>query len=83
MDSLPIYHMLQCENLSDAEHMTWLIINHVTDLIELSGESPVQDFISAIHRNPAASSLFIQAIHARGQAVCQVSIKESTICYRL
>lgn len=28
---------------------------------------------SAIHRNPAASSLFIQAIHARGESVCRVS----------
>lgn len=55
-----------CENLNDAERMTWLIVNHVTDLIELSDEPPVQDFISAIHRNSAASGLFIQAIHSRG-----------------
>lgn len=68
-----------CENLSDAEHMTWLIINHVTDLIELSTESPVQDFISAIHRNPAASSLFIQAIHARGESVCRPSLVKKTL----
>ncbi|KAL8615828.1 hypothetical protein ACOMHN_048536 [Nucella lapillus] len=68
-----------CENLSDAEHMTWLIINHVTDLIELSNESPVQDFISAIHRNPAASSLFIQAIHARGESVCRPSLVKKTL----
>lgn len=37
--------VLQCENMLDAEHMTWLVINHVTDLIQLSRESPVQDFI--------------------------------------
>ncbi|ELT98253.1 hypothetical protein CAPTEDRAFT_220329 [Capitella teleta] len=54
-----------CENLSDAEHMTSVIINHVNDLIDLSHEPPVQDFISAIHRNSAASGLFIQAIHSR------------------
>ena len=36
---------IQCENLNDSEHMTWVIINHVRDLIELCEESPVQDFI--------------------------------------
>nr|XP_006822985.1 PREDICTED: huntingtin [Saccoglossus kowalevskii] len=56
---------IQCENLTDAEPMTWLIINHVSDIIDLSHEPPVLDFISAIHRNPAASGLFIQALHLR------------------
>ncbi|XP_070540509.1 huntingtin-like isoform X2 [Ptychodera flava] len=54
-----------CENLTDAEPMTWLIVNHVNEIVNLSYEPPVQDFISAIHRNPAASGLFIQALHLR------------------
>ncbi|XP_054855013.1 huntingtin isoform X2 [Eublepharis macularius] len=54
-----------CQNLHDSEHLTWLIVNHVQDLIDLSHEPPVQDFISAIHRNSAASGLFIQAIQSR------------------
>ena len=65
---------LQCENLNDSEHMTWVLINHVKDLIELAHENPVQDFIGAIHRNSSASSLFIQAIHARWEDVKRVSI---------
>ena len=39
------FFFLQCENLTDAEHMTQLIINHVNDLVELSHESPVQDLV--------------------------------------
>ncbi|XP_061737339.1 huntingtin isoform X6 [Nerophis ophidion] len=54
-----------CQNLHDSEHLTWLIVNHVSDLISLSHEPPVQDFISAVHRNSAASGLFIQAIQSR------------------
>ncbi|XP_062991957.1 huntingtin isoform X2 [Elgaria multicarinata webbii] len=54
-----------CQNLHDSEHLTWLTVNHIQDLINLSHEPPVQDFISAIHRNPAASGLFIQAIQSR------------------
>ncbi|XP_041524729.1 huntingtin isoform X2 [Microtus oregoni] len=54
-----------CQNLHDSEHLTWLIVNHIQDLINLSHEPPVQDFISAIHRNSAASGLFIQAIQSR------------------
>uniref|UniRef100_A0A3Q3F7X8 Huntingtin n=1 Tax=Labrus bergylta TaxID=56723 RepID=A0A3Q3F7X8_9LABR len=54
-----------CQNLHDSEHLTWLIVNHVRDLISLSHEPPVQDFVSAVHRNSAASGLFIQAIQSR------------------
>ncbi|XP_030876121.1 huntingtin-like isoform X1 [Leptonychotes weddellii] len=54
-----------CQNLHDSEHLTWLIVNHIQDLINLSHEPPVQDFISAVHRNSAASGLFIQAIQSR------------------
>ncbi|KAG1678706.1 Huntingtin [Nymphon striatum] len=54
-----------CENPNDAEQMTWLIANHVNELINLSTEPPVHDFICAIHRNSAASGLLIQAVNAR------------------
>ncbi|ESO95031.1 hypothetical protein LOTGIDRAFT_160793 [Lottia gigantea] len=67
------------ENLSNAEHMTWLTVNHVSDLIELTSESPVQDFISAIHRNPAASSMFVQAINSRCDHVTRPSLIRKTL----
>ncbi|EPQ20418.1 Huntingtin [Myotis brandtii] len=54
-----------CQNLHDSEHLTWLVVNHIQDLISLSHEPPVQDFISAVHRNSAASGLFLQAIQSR------------------
>ncbi|XP_040360648.1 huntingtin isoform X2 [Ixodes scapularis] len=54
-----------CENIYDAEPMTWLIVNHVSEIIHLSSEPPVSDFISVIHRNPAASGLFVQAVLTR------------------
>lgn len=40
--------LFQCENLNDAEQLTWLVINHVGDLIELVQESPVLDFVRYI-----------------------------------
>lgn len=57
-----------CENVHDAEPMTWLIVNHVSEVIRLSSEPPVSDFISGIHRNSAASGLFIQAVLSRCEA---------------
>ncbi|GCB76434.1 hypothetical protein scyTo_0019886, partial [Scyliorhinus torazame] len=63
-----------CQNLHDSEHLTWLLVNHVQDLINLSHEPPVQDFISAIHRNSAASGLFIQAIQSRCDNLATVSM---------
>ncbi|KAM8940376.1 huntingtin isoform 2-T2 [Pelodytes ibericus] len=70
-----------CQNLHDSEHLTWLIVNHVQDLIYLSHEPPVQDFISAIHRNSAASGLFIQAIQSRCENLASpTSLKKTLQC---
>ncbi|XP_077136171.1 huntingtin isoform X3 [Ranitomeya variabilis] len=70
-----------CQNLHDSEHLTWLIVNHVQDLINLSHEPPVQDFISAIHRNSAASGLFIQAIQSRCENLATpTSLKKTLQC---
>ncbi|XP_077157717.1 huntingtin isoform X3 [Paroedura picta] len=68
-----------CQNLHDSEHLTWLIVNHVQDLINLSHEPPVQDFISAIHRNAAASGLFIQAIQSRCENFTAPTIVKKTL----
>ncbi|KAJ8336106.1 hypothetical protein SKAU_G00394490 [Synaphobranchus kaupii] len=68
-----------CQNLHDSEHLTWLIVNHVRDLINLSHEPPVQDFISAIHRNSAASGLFIQAIQSRCENLCTPTMLKNTL----
>ncbi|XP_041477605.1 huntingtin-like isoform X1 [Lytechinus variegatus] len=54
-----------CENEADAEPLTWLVVNHVNDIVQLSYELPVQDLVSAIHRNSAASGLFLRAINIR------------------
>ncbi|XP_072177779.1 huntingtin-like [Diadema setosum] len=54
-----------CENQADAEPLTWLVVNHVNDIVQLSYELPVQDLVSAIHRNSAASGLFLRAINIR------------------
>ncbi|XP_053477902.1 huntingtin isoform X2 [Ictalurus furcatus] len=70
-----------CQNLHDSEHLTWLTVNHVRDLISLSHEPPVQDFISAVHRNSAASGLFIQAIQSRCDNVSTpVMLKKTLQC---
>ncbi|MBN3316754.1 HD protein, partial [Atractosteus spatula] len=68
-----------CQNLHDSEHLTWLIVNHVKDLINLSHEPPVQDFISAIHRNSAASGLFIQAIQSRCENLSTPTMLKKTL----
>uniref|UniRef100_A0A6I8NFD9 Huntingtin n=1 Tax=Ornithorhynchus anatinus TaxID=9258 RepID=A0A6I8NFD9_ORNAN len=68
-----------CQNLHDSEHLTWLIVNHVQDLISLSHEPPVQDFISAVHRNSAASGLFIQAIQSRCENLATPTMLKKTL----
>ncbi|XP_037081655.1 huntingtin-like [Pollicipes pollicipes] len=54
-----------CENTSDGELLAWLLTSHITELVALSAEPPVFDMLDALHRNPSASGLLIQAIAAR------------------
>ncbi|XP_074597551.1 huntingtin isoform X2 [Brevipalpus obovatus] len=54
-----------CENINDVEHLTWLVINNIHDIIQWSYELPIRDFIHSIHRNQASSGLFLQAVAAR------------------
>ncbi|ELK32965.1 Huntingtin [Myotis davidii] len=68
-----------CQNLHDSEHLTWLVVNHIQDLISLSHEPPVQDFVSAVHRNSAASGLFLQAIQSRCESLSAPTTLRKTL----
>lgn len=43
--SLAMYCDYVVENLHDAEHLTWLVVNHVNDIVDQLHETPVQDLM--------------------------------------
>ena len=43
--SLLFTFCFQIERGSDVERLTWMLINHVNDVIALSSEPPIQDFV--------------------------------------
>lgn len=51
-------------SMNDVEHITWLIIHHINDIIRWSHEMPIKEFINAVHGNSASSGIFIQAINS-------------------
>lgn len=67
-----------CQNQSEVEAMSWLIVNHIGEVLTLQNEPPIQDFISVIHRNSAASQLFVESImtlFTRGEKI-KTSLKQ-------
>ncbi|XP_011641684.1 huntingtin isoform X2 [Pogonomyrmex barbatus] len=63
-----------CENLNDVEPLTWLLVNHIEEAINVATESPVRDLLTtAIHRNPAASGLLVQAVATKCTDLSQPS----------
>nr|CAD7591330.1 unnamed protein product [Timema genevievae] len=62
-----------CENLNDAEQLSWLLVNHTEEIVALSTEPPVQELIAAVHRNSAASGLLVQAVGSKCQDLKQPS----------
>ena len=54
-----------CENISNVEYTTWVIVNYTQSLINSINESPVQDFVMSIHRTASSSGLLLQAVITR------------------
>lgn len=51
-------------SMNDVEHITWLIIHYINDIIRWSHEMPITEFINAVHGKSASSGIFIQAINS-------------------
>jgi len=60
-------------SMTDVEHITWLIIHHINDIIRWSHETPIADFINAVHGNSASSGIFIQAINTNFNNLTSIS----------
>jgi huntingtin len=58
-----------CENLSNADQTTWLVVNYVQNLVASIKESPVQDFVMSVHRSSSSSGLLLQAVISRLSSV--------------
>ncbi|XP_063237175.1 huntingtin isoform X2 [Bacillus rossius redtenbacheri] len=68
-----------CDNLGDAEQLSWLLVNHIEEIVLLSTEPPIQELIAAVNRNSAASGLLVQAVGSK----CQDLSKPSFVCRML
>ena len=54
-----------CENISNVEYTTWVIVNYTQNLVHSINESPVQDFVMSVHRSSSSSGLLLQAVISR------------------
>ncbi|CAH0721013.1 unnamed protein product, partial [Brenthis ino] len=69
--------MAYCEyfvdnGISEAVHLTWLLVNRVHVLVAQCGEAGVRALAARVQRAPAASALLLQAVAAR----CQSCLKD-------
>ena len=54
-----------CENISNVESTTWLIVNYTQHIVMSINESPVQEFVMSVHRSASSSGLLLQAVITR------------------
>ena len=59
--------------MQEGEWLTWLVVQHISDVVLLHTEPPIHTLLQSIHSSQAASALLIQAIHARCDYVHKVS----------
>ncbi|CAL4176844.1 unnamed protein product, partial [Meganyctiphanes norvegica] len=66
---LLVFSQFVVRHMKEGEWLTWLVVQHISDVVLLHKEPPVRSLIQSIHSSPAASALLIQAIHARCEHV--------------
>ncbi len=59
---LVLYCDFLCDHTSNVEGTTWLVVNHVREVVRNATESPVQDFVMSMHGSASSSSLLLQAV---------------------
>ena len=67
LGGLILYCDFLCDNHSThGESTTWIVRNRVAEIVTClgSGENPVREFVSAMHRSPASSGLLFQVFKA-------------------
>ena len=52
----------QCQNSEKNELTTWLVTNHIRDIVNLHHEPPVQDFVKALHTNKTSANFLSQLV---------------------
>ncbi|ROT64935.1 Huntingtin [Penaeus vannamei] len=62
---LLVFSEFVVRHMQEGEWLTWLVVQHISDVVILHKEPPISTLIQSIHSSPAASALLIQAIHAR------------------
>ncbi|XP_050730332.1 huntingtin-like isoform X2 [Eriocheir sinensis] len=62
---LLVFSEFVVRHMQEGEWLTWLVVQHISDVVLLHTEPPVHTLLQSIHSSPAASALLIQAIHAR------------------
>jgi len=67
-------------SMNDVEHITWLIIHHINDIVRWSHEMPIMEFINAVHGNSASSGIFIQAINSGFNDLTSISLVARLLC---
>lgn len=67
--------------MQEGEWLTWLVVQHISDVVLLHTEPPVHTLLQSIHSSPAASALLIQAIHARCDYVHKVMRQTVLLIY--
>ncbi|RZC38340.1 huntingtin-like [Asbolus verrucosus] len=62
--------ILFCDYMSQdvfkSDQMAWFLGNHIAQIVSLSDEDPVSEFVSSIHRNSVASKLFVDSLQKNG-----------------
>ncbi|KAK3887735.1 hypothetical protein Pcinc_008172 [Petrolisthes cinctipes] len=76
---LIVFSEFVVRHMQEGEWLTWLVVQHISDVVVLHSEPPVHSLIQSIHASPAASALLIQAIHARCEYVQKAEYGEHII----
>ena len=67
-------------NTSDGELLAWFLSSQIKEIVANVGDSNIREFVNSIHRQPAASGLFLESVSARLETMRSVRYLHNILC---
>ena len=67
-------------NTSDGELLAWFLSSQIREIVTNIGDPNIREFVNSIHRQAAASGLFLESVSARLETMRSVQCYHNILC---
>ena len=80
MSAISVLSNRLVNNTSDGELLAWYLSSQIKEIVANISDPNIKEFVNVIHRQPAASGLFLESISARIESMKSVKYFNNVLC---